>query len=512
MIQVVWFKRDLRVDDHRPLFEAAAAGPVLPLLIIEPGYWACPDTAARHYAFWQESARDLIETGLPLVVKTGAATDLLSQLHREHTIAGLWSHEETGNDWTYARDRAVSRWCKQEGIPWVQHRQFGVVRGPVNRDRWAQQWERFMAEPPVPRPEGLGCVPERSDPWPSLSSLGLEDEPCPGRQTGGRKAGLALFESFLGSGRGRGYRKAMSSPEAGADACSRLSSYLAYGCLSMRETVQAAYKAKRDLAAIPPAARSIGIDDVNSFIARLHWHCHFIQKLETEPQIENRDLHPAFRGIRSHGTDHPHYQAFATGNTGFPFIDACMRSLIATGWINFRMRAMLTAFASYHLWLDWRASGNRLAQLFTDYEPGIHWSQTQMQSGSTAINTPRIYNPVKQSRDQDPDGRFILKWVPETSVLPFDAVHEPWTVSAVEARACGYVPGETYPERIIDHEKAARAARERLTQIRRTDGFREHQRAIFLKHGSRKRSRHTPAQQRAWKRKGPADDQLELDV
>ena len=276
--------------------------------------------------------------------------------------------------------------------------------------------------------------------------------------------------------------------------------------------MQAARAARARQAALPPHARTIGPEALDSFVARLHWHCHFIQKLETEPELETRDLHPAFRGARTAGVGHPHYEAFAHGRTGLPFVDACMRSLIATGWINFRMRAMLVAFASYHLWLDWRATGTRLAQLFTDYEPGIHWPQVQMQSGSTGINTPRIYNPVKQGHDQDPDGLFIRRWVPELAGLSGRALHEPWTLAPSERRAAGMEPGSDYPLPIVDHEKAARAARERLTRIRATPGFAEEQRAVWRTHGSRRTSRHTPRQGRAWKRPRAADAQLELDL
>jgi deoxyribodipyrimidine photo-lyase len=511
MIELVWFKRDLRTADHAPLAMAAQNGPVLPLAAVESDYWELPETSSRHYLFWRESIDDLRTQGVPLCVRIGEITAILNALHESHGIRHIWSHEETGNAWTYERDKKVARWCQAMDIGWTQIRQFGVVRGPINRDRWARQWEAFMAEPLATPPDTIIYADAKSDPLPSVDDLGLVDDPCPQRQRGGRAQGFALFESFLMSGRARHYQRAMSSPISAADACSRLSPHLAYGTLSMREVVQRAYNDLSALKSVPLDHQPISPRGLNAFIARLHWHCHFIQKLESEPEMEWRDLHPAFREARTKGVGDPLFEAWALGKTGFPFVDACMRSLIATGWINFRMRAMLIAFASYHLWLDWRATGTRMAQLFTDYEPGIHWPQVQMQSGSTAINTPRLYNPVKQGHDQDPDGLFIKQWVPELSQLTGRAVHEPWTLSPLEAREQGFVLDESYPAPIIDHQAAARTARERLTRIRASDDFFQHQRAIYLKHGSRKSSRHTPKQGRAWVKKKPAS-QLELDL
>jgi deoxyribodipyrimidine photo-lyase len=202
---------------------------------------------------------------------------------------------------------------------------------------------------------------------------------------------------------------------------------------------------------------------LQSLIARLHWRGHFMQKLESEPELEEHSFHPLHESARMPTRrDDAALEAWATGQTGIPFIDACMRSLIATGWLNFRMRAMLQSFASYQLGLDWRASGERLARLFTDYEPGIHWPQVQMQSGQTGINTPRIYNPVKQARDQDPDGVFTRRWVPE-------------------------LEGGGYRSPIVDPADAARAARARLTAVRQTAGYREAAHEVYLRHGSRGR-------------------------
>ncbi len=158
-------------------------------------------------------------------------------------------------------------------------------------------------------------------------------------------------------------------------------------------------------------------------------------------------------------------------------IDACMRALSATGWINFRMRAMLMSFASYHLWLDWKAPALHLARLFTDYEPGIHYSQCQMQSGTTGINTIRAYNPIKQSMDHDPEGQFIRKWIPELADYSAQSIHQPWILPH---KLNGY------PLPIVDEKHARKQAMQQIYALRRGDGFFNEAQAIVKQHGSRK--------------------------
>lgn len=521
MVQVVWFKRDFRVTDHAPLAAAARAGAVLPLVIIEPQLWQQPDMAGRHYAFLCESVEELRQSlqklGLPLTIRIGEATDVLATIHNEHAIAALHSHMETGNRWTFERDKRAAQWCKANAIPWHQPRQFGIVRATNNRDRWAAQWEEFMTSPVATLPEKISAAPlVTSHELPEAAALGLAPDPCPGRQTGGRSHALALLESFLNH-RGAHFQKQMSSPLSAATACSRLSTHLAFGTVSMREVVQRTYHARLALADIPKDQRQFDLRALDAFIARLHWHCHFIQKLEDEPEVEHQCFHPAFENARPSDSEDStiRLQAWATGQTGWPFVDACMRSLIETGWINFRMRAMLMAVASYHLWLDWRQSGTVLARYFTDYEPGIHWSQSQMQSGTTGINTLRIYNPIKQSQDQDPTGHFIRRWVPELAAIPDTYIHAPWTMPPLLQRECGVVIGEHYPHPITNHEQAARDARTKMTNLRAQTGFYEEQKRVLAKHGSRKGKgmgkRAFPDQNRMLKEQ-KADAQLRLDL
>ena len=161
-----------------------------------------------------------------------------------------------------------------------------------------------------------------------------------------------------------------------------------------------------------------------------------------------------------------------------PMIDACMRSLTATGWLNFRMRAMLMSFASYHLWLHWRKPSLHLASLFTDYEPGIHYSQSQMQSGTTGINAIRIYNPIKQGIDHDPEGIFIRKWIPELKNITTDIIHTPWKNPLLM---------NEYPMPIVDESKARKSASEKIYGIRKNNStHKDTAKKIFIKHGSRK--------------------------
>lgn len=474
MSTLVWFKRDLRIHDHPALACAAASGdPVLCLYIVEPEYWAQPDVSRRQYVFLTECltelADDLARIGAALTIRVGDAVSCLDAVAQEVPVSRLVSHEETGNQWTFARDRAVQDWCRSQGIDWTELPQSGVARRLATRDRWAAQRDAFMREPSVALPERLHTLPLACAAIPTPDALGLDDDGLSAPQAGGRRAAETMLETFLTT-RGQTYRRAMSSPLEGALACSRLSPHFAFGSMSIREAVQATATRQRAVR----GTRDGWIGSLKSFQSRLAWRDHFMQKLEDAPRLEARCLHSAYEGLRS---DNVRLRlAWEQGQTGVPFVDACMRSLIATGWLNFRMRSMLMAFASYHLWLDWRATGMHLARMFTDYEPGIHWSQVQMQSGTTGINTPRIYNPVKQGRDQDPDGLFTRHWVPELRDVPEELLQEPWRWSGVL----------NYPAPVVDVAQAARHARERIWAVRRQDGFREAAAQVVDKHASRK--------------------------
>lgn len=486
---LVWFKRDLRLRDHAPLLAARPHSEALGLFIIEPAWLSSPECDSQHVQFalncLTELRAALAQRGLPLWVEVGEAQAVLERVRRQFAFTHLLSHEETGSGWTYARDLAVGAWCRAQGLAWMEATQTGVVRRLKSRNGWAARWAARMEAPEAgladdaaergftaPQAFSLADLPTG---LPTLAGLGLPPQ-ARSVPPAGEAAAWAALSSFLGD-RGRDYRRALSSPLTAADGCSRLSAHLAFGTISMRSVHQATEAA---------ISRAQGVTGdralayaLRGFAGRLRWHCHFMQKLEDEPDIEFRNFARACDGLRpgddrglSPGLargdgatlsddDRVRFDAWCAGRTGFPMVDACMRSLRATGWLNFRMRAMLVSFASYHLWLHWRETGLFLARQFLDFEPGIHWSQMQMQSGTTGINTLRIYSPSKQAADHDPDGVFVKRWVPEFGT-------------------------PDYPAPIVDERAVVKHAKDCLYGLRGSAEARSEAGAVQQKHGSRK--------------------------
>jgi deoxyribodipyrimidine photo-lyase len=464
--EVVWFKRDLRVQDHEPLFEASLRGPVLPLYVIEPSLLRASDFDPCHWTFLAASLGELRESlarlGQPLVIRVGEVVDVLRALRSEVRFERIRAHEETGNALTFARDKAVAKWARDEGVEFCETPNGGVVRRLRTRDGWSRLWEERMRRPIIQTPAHLQAVTVDQGYLPTTGELGLGVDHRNLAQTGGAAAGALLLDSFL-TERGARYHLEMSSPVTAFDSCSRLSPHLAYGTISTRMIAHRLRAAEGSMA-------------IRAFSARLHWRDHFMQKLEDEPAIEFQNFVRGFDGLRENDFNEDYFEAWKQGRTGYPMVDACMRCLAQTGWINFRMRAMLMSFASYHLWLHWRETGLHLAHLFVDYEPGIHWSQTQMQSGTTGMNTLRIYNPTKQILDHDPEGNFIRRWVPELEGVPAGLITNPWM----------FAP--TYPQPVVEHIEAVKKARARLSEFRSQAGMRAEIQQVTKKHGSRKKS------------------------
>ena len=158
--------------------------------------------------------------------------------------------------------------------------------------------------------------------------------------------------------------------------------------------------------------------------------------------------------------DPERFEAWKAGQTGFPLVDASMRALRETGWLNFRMRAMCATFYTYILRCWWKAGADWYYRHLIDADPAINYQQWQMQSGLVGVHPLRIYNPRKQVRENDPDGEFVSSYVPELEPLPDEYLDRPEKTPLSVQRECGVRIGEEYPYPIVDFERQRREARE----------------------------------------------------
>lgn len=458
-VVVVWLKRDLRLKDHEPLTLALATGlPVVLLYLWEPSLMAAPDADERHHRFAYECLRDL-EHSLPprhgLWVREGEAVETFHRLADEVRIVAVYSYQESGNKLSFDRDKAVARWLKQRGIPWHEAMAGGVERGRKDREGWQEQWYQKMYAPLLPEPDSAlmaqRLLPVR-DGW-DLKAC-MEHSPLEpllhakaGFQPGGLRVGLQYWESWLAE-RGRPYAWAISKPLESRRACSRLSPYLAMGALSTREVFQRIRQTRKEA----PEGWHRPLD---SLAERIRWRDHFIQKFEAEHEAEFRCFNRGYATLPQPVI--PVYvEAWQQGRTGYPLVDAAIRCVAATGYLNFRLRAMVVSFFCHALWQPWQAGASWLGRQFLDYEIGIHIPQFQMQAGVVGTHIYRIYNPTKQGEDHDPTGAFVRRWVPELAHVPSSLIHKPWLMEPLDRMM---YKATDYPPPLVAWQEAYNRAR-----------------------------------------------------
>ena len=478
-INIVWFKRDLRFTDHEPLYFAQQEPlPILFLYCFEPSVMAYPDSDVRHWRFVYQSLKDmqpkLENINGQIHVFHQEASFIFQELSKTYSINTLFSHQEIGNKITYDRDIQVQFFCKENNIQWKEYQLHGVIRKLKSRRNWQKLWENKMSEHPKFVKENdwnILSIDESLNQYLKGEALPIEiTAPNKNFQPGGETSAWRYMESFIKE-RYINYSAHISKPALSRKGCSRLSPYLAYGNISMRMVYQYTRQHYQN---------SSNKRAISNFISRLHWHCHFMQKFEDECRMEFENVNKGY-DVLVKPKNETFIKAWQEGKTGVPLVDASMRCLVATGYINFRMRAMVVSFFTFNLWQDWREL-HFLARQFLDYEPGIHYPQIQMQAGITGVNTIRIYNPIKNAEEHDAEGVFVKKWLPELKEIPAHLLYEPWKLSFIDQKLYHCEIGIDYPAPIVDIEKTRKFASDTIWGFKKQSTVKKEGKRILNKH------------------------------
>ena len=450
---IVWFRRDLRIADHAPIYRAALRGGVIPLFIFDRSLLHHPETAAARVAFLLAALsaldQELRDRGGRLIIRFGDPVEVLPALIRETQAEGIYAYLDFERIYGRVRDARLNQALADQGLKIRWFEPAGTTADLIPYPDYRALWYSQMESGVLPTPSRID-IPDGvvGEPMPTLAELGhLPDlKPIPPASIHDARQ---LLQDFLAEKSDRYYWQ-LSYPSA--EATTGLSPHIKFGVISVRECYVTAK-------AFDPKENWKIARSQQQLIARMRWGSGFAQRFRYMPQLEVRSLYSVF-DQDGWSFDEELYQAWQEGYTGFPIVDAAARCLQATGgWLalNFRTRALYSSFLSNLLGMDWRYGALHFMRHLIDGDCPIDHYQWAMQAGVTHCidkTWTRIYNPEQTAVDRcDPDGLFIKRWLPELEQVPANQLGAPPTLNG-------------YPAPILDYKKARQRRVKQLEQQR----------------------------------------------
>ncbi|WP_409270276.1 FAD-binding domain-containing protein [Neobacillus sp. SCS-31] len=410
-MNIVWYRRDLRVNDHLPLSTAAKYGEVLPLYIIEPSLWQGGIYSARHYAFVFESLEELsvrlAEMGGCLFVTIGEAENVFRKLEEAYGTIKVFFHKEK------ELSKSIRYHCLEKiGIPFQEAPSLNGEKATIqSKMKWIRvlEGESELAPPKLKLPERL---PDwLSEPLGKFRNYHVPGDLIPLGQPGGERKAEETLQSFF-KGRYMMYEGKEEGLLKASNYSSRLSPYLAWGNISAKTVV------KKSLGELKEAKTEEARKAINSFLDSLY--SRFLAYGNSLPQ-KNRQL-----TIEEKSWNRDEQERIQTGRTGIPIIDASVVSLTKTGWLPYSLRAVLATFLCNGLQLDKQLVKEFLGSLLQDYDPCILDRELELCASFSGKRITVYFHPVRAGKKLDSDGAFIKRYIPELASLPIKYVHEPW--------------------------------------------------------------------------------------
>ncbi|MFY3386925.1 cryptochrome/photolyase family protein [Paracidovorax sp. MALMAid1276] len=478
---LVWFRRDLRVEDHAALYHALTqCAQVHCVFVFDTDILDGLPRADRRVEFIRESLVELHASmgalcSHPdggLIVRHAAARSAIPALAEELGAHAVFANHDDEPE-ALERDSEVRTRLAKAGRAFHTSKDHTVLErsevltqtgSPYSvftpyKNAWLKKVDAFqLSSYPVERharhlaPRPPGC----RQPVPSLASLGFEPAGLATlRIPTGASGARQLLDDFLG--RIARYGETRDFPAVKGP--SYLSVHLRFGTISPRLLARTAHGLMCE-----------GNPGATTWLSELIWRDFYFQILHHHPHVVGHSFKPAYDAIQWETGPEADalFAAWCEGRTGYPLVDAAMTQINQTGYMHNRLRMVVASFLVKDLGLDWRRGEAYFATQLNDFDLAANNGGWQWASSSGCDAQPyfRIFNPVSQSEKFDPEGKFIRRYLPQLAGLPTKALHAPWRARPLELQEAGVRLGETYPHPVVDHEEARRRTLERYAVVK----------------------------------------------